>query len=185
MSSKWKTILVSGLCTLFLTACSGDDADDLCDGALTTANAPDITGSPTFSAGPYTAATTVTVTVPVDEDTQTVVVDFADLATNTTLGNASSNDLGSSGTAQPVPVDVILTGAVAGVTYYPVIMLCPADLASCTTGVGYIDDSTDLVSAENYVRSPTVTYDSGTTTITVNSATIYNTCVPVSSITAS
>jgi hypothetical protein len=181
--SYWKNILVLGLTAVMLAACSGDDADDLCEAPASTTGEPDITASPTFSAGPYTDASTITVTVPVDADTQTVVVDFADLVTNTKLGNASHFDLGASGTAQPVNVDVVLTGAATGTTYYPIIMLCSGGPATCTSAIGYIDDSTDLISANNYVRA-TASYDSTLGTYNIGSG-ISNSCVAVSSIVTS
>lgn len=178
LSIRWCLIIVSALA---ITACS-DNPDDLCDLPASTTGSPDITGSPTFSAAAVAAGGLVTVSVPVDAETQTVVVDFAESGTTSTMDSPGATDLGASaGVAQTVDVDVtIKPGALAG-TYYPVIMLCSSDLATCTSSVAYAEDPTGFVSAVNYVRGQ-ATYDQGTSTTSFDSSSISNSCVGIGTI---
>ena len=182
--NNWKGIFVTGLTAILLVACSGDDADDLCTGPASTTGSPDITASPTFSAGPYTGGDIIIVSVPVDADTQTVVVDFAVDGTITTLDSAGNTDVVAAGGAvgiQTVDVDVTIpVGTVAG-TYYPVILLCSGDESTCATTTAYAEDTTGFVSVANYVRGQAV-YNSGTGATTFNAVSVSNSCVGISSI---
>lgn len=184
MSNKWKSIVVVGLTALSLVACSSDDADDLCEAPASTIGEPDITASPTFSAGPYAAGDTITVSVPVDADTQTVVVDFAVTGTINTLNSAGYTDVVAAGGtvgAQTVDVDVMLPADTVTGSYYPVILLCTGDVTTCATTTAYAEDTTGLVSSINYVRGQAV-YISGTGATSFNASSITNSCVRIVSI---
>ena len=159
----WKNMLIAVLSAIVLSACSGDDADDLCEAPASTTGEPDITASPTFSA-PTVPSTggTVTVSVSVDADTQTVVVDFAASGTTTTLDSSGITDSGAPA-AQTVDVDVTIPGGTTVGSYYPVILLCTGDVTTCTTVTAYAEDPTGFVSAANYVRGQ-ATYNAGTGT---------------------
>ena len=184
--SYWKNILVLGLTAVLLAACSGDDADDLCEAPASTTGEPDITASPNFESGggAVTAIDTtggtvdVIVNVPVDADTWSVAVDFIALgnASYTFLGVTGGADLTMQGPAQTVPVTVTFPQTTAPNTYYPVIMLCNDDGTTCSGGAGYVEDPTDLISADNYVRGTS----NGTTVVTGGALT--NSCVGLSTL---
>ncbi|MDH5634012.1 MAG: hypothetical protein OEZ10_13630 [Gammaproteobacteria bacterium] len=157
MKIQATTLLTMLIAIAALAGCSSDTADDLCDGPLAISNSPDITGGPTLSASSVAGGTTVTVTVPVDAETVSVMVGFAETGTTSMVGTAMGADVGG---AVSVSIDVPAPTVVTPKTYYPVILLCSADLVSviadsttCSPGTGYVEDTTDIISLSNYVRA--------------------------------
>ena len=166
LSLKWSgKMVIIGLATIALVACSDEDVDELCEIPLSTAGAPDITASPTFTDAADAAITSavegdpIKVKVPVDAETRSIILDFALVGSTTTLGapvQVDAPDEIADDTTDTLIVDYTIS--VAG-SYYPVIVLCSGTAAdvlatpkSCNPSAGFEEDTTDIIADINYVR---------------------------------
>lgn len=185
MKQVLQIFCASIMTSLLLSACS-DHPDELCELPASVVGSPDLMGSPAFSALVISPGDTVTVSVPVDDETRTVMVDFAATGTTGTLDSPGFTDIltlpGGVLAAQTVDVDVIIPGSgVLTGDYYPVILLCNGDIATCSTTVAYAEDPTGFISQSNYVRGQG-SYDQATSSTSFDSSSISNSCVPLGKI---
>jgi len=156
---------IIGLATIALVACSDEDVDELCEIPLSTAGAPDIIASPTYTDAANAAITSavegdpIKVRIPVDAETRSVIVDFAPVGSTTMLGAPVQEDAPDEIAADTADTIIVnYTIANAG-SYYPVIVLCSGTAAdvlatpkSCNPSAGFEEDTSDIIADNNYVR---------------------------------
>lgn len=164
--------LIIGLMALGLSACSDEDVDELCVNPLSTGGSPDITATITYTdnadaplpSNTATSSQAIKVLVPVDAETRSVTLGFAQAGTITVPGafiQADTVDRIIDGTSETVTIST--TAPVAAGSYYPVLILCVdtaavvgADPTKCNPlgvqSVGYVEDASDVVATTNYAR---------------------------------